>query len=145
MIIVAKNTWCESVVVVVIVVVNVHDIKKLPVNWRKQFSLFFFSTVIFSDMSFYLLWKWLLPHKQLRKIKYSANRIDTLSTDVLAYICNFLLLDKNVIDLFICCKRIKSSQVIAKVDLKGVYMRKAIVLNIKHYPSFGSVSDVGTY
>jgi hypothetical protein len=47
--------------------------------------------------------------------------ICTLSSDVLAYVCSFVASDRNVVDLFICCKRIQSSQFLTKTDLKQIY------------------------
>jgi hypothetical protein len=46
-----------------------------------------------------------------------------LSSDVLAYVCAFLPTDRNVVTLFICCKTIKTSQFLTKVDLKEIYQQ----------------------
>jgi hypothetical protein len=47
--------------------------------------------------------------------------ISALSSDVLACFCNFVLSDQNVVNLFVCCKKMKASQFLTKVDLKGIY------------------------
>jgi hypothetical protein len=57
----------------------------------------------------------------------SRDMICTISSDVLAYVATFLLSDNNIIRLFICCKKLKNSQFLAKVDFKGTYRQKNCV------------------
>jgi hypothetical protein len=58
----------------------------------------------------------------LINFKYQGiTEMNALSSDVLAHVCSFLRRDRNVVDLFICCKKIRISQFLAKVDLKTTY------------------------
>jgi hypothetical protein len=49
--------------------------------------------------------------------------IFTLSSDVLAYVSIFLPSDRNIVNLFICHKPIKSSQFLSKVNLTSTYQQ----------------------
>jgi hypothetical protein len=46
-----------------------------------------------------------------------------LSSDILAYVCVFIPSDKNIVDLFISCQRIQTSQLLDKINLKGTYQQ----------------------